>query len=68
MKTKDFTYYEKALRECADLEAFTEIVSGIDATKATSSEIAFALMLAEAKQKRIELLNGLLESIGKTPF
>lgn len=67
MKTKNFAYYEKQLRECADL-------AELEYQLKNSDLIGYLLhthlveLVQDIKEKRTELLNGLLESIGKTPF
>ena len=69
MPKQDFSYYEKQLRECADLEGLKTIAEGQwHGEDAKAMIYMLDLYIQDAKQKRIELLNGLLQSIGKTPF
>lgn len=64
MPKKDFSYYEKQLRDCADLEGLKEMLNKLDEDFYEDATKLFNGI----KQKRIEMLNGLLQSIGKTPF
>ena len=69
MNNKDFSYYEKQLRECANFEGLERLCNSQWETQIIKDFVdLLRLQLNESKKQQIELLNGLLQSIGKTPF